>query len=77
MTGESCYKRIFSLASENYNGYSDSNFALEISAMDYGTQHKLQFAYRMDAKGNGSALKEIESISTNCLQEDISSASES
>ena len=30
--------------------YSDSNFALEISAMDYGTQHKLQFAYRMDAK---------------------------
>lgn len=30
--------------------YSDSNFALEVSAMDYGAQHKLQFAYRMDAK---------------------------
>ncbi len=29
--------------------YSDNNFALEISAMDYGIQHKLQFAYRLGA----------------------------
>lgn len=30
--------------------YSDNNFALEVSAMDYGAQHKLQFAYRMGSK---------------------------
>lgn len=30
--------------------YSDNNFALEVSAMDYGAQHKLQYAYRMGTK---------------------------
>ena len=29
--------------------YSDHNFALEVSAMDYGTQHKIQFTYRLGA----------------------------
>lgn len=37
--------------------YSDSNFALEVSAMDYGAQHKLQFAYRMDAKEEWVSLE--------------------
>lgn len=38
------------LLNEIIMDYSDSNFALEVSAMDYGAQHKLQFAYRMDTK---------------------------
>ena len=27
--------------------YSDSNFALEVSSMDYQNRHKQQFAYRL------------------------------
>ncbi len=30
--------------------YSDSNFALEVSAMDYGNLHKLHYAYRLGEK---------------------------
>ena len=28
--------------------YSDSNFALEVSSMDYNSLHKLQYAYRLN-----------------------------
>ncbi len=30
--------------------YSDTNFALEVSAMDYGNLHKLQYMYRLSEK---------------------------
>ena len=30
--------------------YSDNNFALEVSAMDYSNLHKLQYVYRFDNK---------------------------
>lgn len=30
--------------------YSDNNFALEVSAMDYGNLHKLQYVYRLGEK---------------------------
>ncbi|MDO4180168.1 MAG: two-component regulator propeller domain-containing protein [Bacteroidales bacterium] len=37
--------------------YSDRNFALEVSSMDYLNRHKLQFAYRLDRKGEWVRLE--------------------
>lgn len=48
--GRVLLKKNIQLLNEIIMDYSDSNFALEVSAMDYGAQHKLQFAYRMDTK---------------------------
>lgn len=43
------YKNI-QLLNEITMDYSDNNFALEVSAMDYPNQHKQQFVYRLGAK---------------------------
>lgn len=48
--GRVLLKKNIQLLNEIIMDYSDSNFALEVSAMDYSAQHKLQFAYRMDTK---------------------------
>lgn len=48
--GRILLKKNIQLLNEITMDYSDSNFALEISAMDYGSQHKLRYAYRLDNK---------------------------
>ena len=55
--GRVLLKKNIQLSNEIALDYSDSNFALEISAMNYGVQHKLHFAYRLGAHGEWIKLE--------------------
>lgn len=48
--GRILLKKNIQLLDEITMDYSDSNFALEVSAMDYGNLHKLIYLYRLDRK---------------------------
>ena len=48
--GRVLLKQNIQLAKEIALDYTDHNFALEVSAMDYGNLHKLEYAYRLSSK---------------------------
>lgn len=55
--GRVLLKRNIQLSDEIAIDYSDYNFTLEVSAMDYGIQHKLHFAYRLGTDGEWIKLE--------------------
>ena len=57
LDGRTLLKKNIQLADAIYLDYSDHNFALEISAMDYGNLHKLEYAYRFSNKGEWIKLE--------------------
>ncbi len=68
MTGESCYKRIFSCLMKLQ--WIILIVILHWKFLQWIMEHSISFNLHIGwmLKRNGSALKEIESISTNCLQ---------
>ena len=50
LDGRILLKKNIQLAEDIYLDYTDHNFALEVSAMDYGNLHKLEYAYRLSNK---------------------------
>ena len=55
--GRVLLKKNIQLSDEITIDYSDYNFALEVSAMDYDIQHKLSFAYRLGTNGEWIKLE--------------------
>lgn len=55
--GRALLKKNIQLSDEIAIDYSDYNFALDVSAMDYGIQHKLHFAYRLGTSGEWIRLE--------------------